>query len=59
VFERMNLPRLMANYMPTNEQSGRLLRKLGFSVEGYARDYLLLQGTWKDHPLTSHYREAV
>lgn len=49
----------MANYMPTNEQSGRLLRKLGFSVEGYARDYLLLQGTWKDHPLTSHYREAV
>jgi len=63
VFERMKLHRVMANYVPTNERSGRLLRKLGFSVEGYARDYLLLDGTWKDHVLTSlvnqQYRDAV
>lgn len=53
VFRYMNLHRLMANYVPTNERSARLLRGLGFSVEGYARDYLLLDGVWKDHVLTS------
>ncbi|HEY8945938.1 MAG TPA: GNAT family N-acetyltransferase [Polyangiaceae bacterium] len=53
VFERANLHRVMANYVPTNERSGRLLRRLGFNVEGYARDYLLLDGVWKDHILTA------
>ena len=53
VFQRMNLHRLMANYIPSNERSGRLLRRLGFSVEGYARDYLFIDGMWKDHVLTS------
>lgn len=61
VFQHMNLHRLMANYIPSNERSGRLLRRLGFSVEGYARDYLFIDGTWKDHVLTSltnpNYRE--
>lgn len=38
VFRHMNLHRLMANYVPTNERSARLLRRLGFSMEGYARD---------------------
>jgi [ribosomal protein S5]-alanine N-acetyltransferase len=53
VFQHLNLHRLMANYVPSNERSGRLLRRLGFTVEGYARDYLLLDGVWKDHLLTS------
>jgi len=53
VFRHLNLHRLMANHVPSNERSGRLLRRLGFSVEGYARDYLLLDGVWKDHVLTS------
>ena len=53
VFEEMNLHRIMANYIPTNESSARVLRKLGFVVEGYARDYLFLNGEWKDHILTS------
>jgi ribosomal-protein-alanine N-acetyltransferase len=53
VFAHLNLHRLMANHVPSNERSGRLLRRLGFSVEGYARDYLLLDGVWKDHVLTS------
>ena len=52
-FGNMSLHRLMANYVPTNDRSARLLRRLGFQVEGYARDYLFLEGMWKDHLLTS------
>jgi [ribosomal protein S5]-alanine N-acetyltransferase len=52
-FDEMNLHRIMANYMPTNERSGKLLRRLGFTVEGYARDYLMLAGKWQDHILTA------
>ncbi|HKS29010.1 MAG TPA: GNAT family N-acetyltransferase [Pyrinomonadaceae bacterium] len=52
-FGTLRLHRIMANYVPTNERSGRLLRRLGFVVEGYARDYLLVGGAWRDHVLTS------
>jgi ribosomal-protein-alanine N-acetyltransferase len=52
-FETLGLHRLMANYQPTNERSGRLLRRLGFVPEGYARDYLFINGAWRDHVLTA------
>jgi ribosomal-protein-alanine N-acetyltransferase len=52
-FGQLGLHRVMANYMPTNERSAHLLRRLGFVPEGYARDYLLLAGRWQDHVLTS------
>ena len=52
-FGALNLHRLTANYHPANERSGALLRRLGFVVEGYARDMLYLRGTWRDHVLTS------
>ena len=53
VFEELNMHRIMANYMPHNQSSGNLLKKLGFVVEGYARDYLLINNQWQDHILTS------
>jgi ribosomal-protein-alanine N-acetyltransferase len=53
VFNELGLHRVMAGYIPTNERSGRLLRRLGFTVEGYARDYLLIAGRWQDHILTA------
>jgi ribosomal-protein-alanine N-acetyltransferase len=53
IFDELRLHRIMANYVPTNERSGRLLRRLGFTVEGYARDYLMINGEWRDHVLTS------
>ncbi len=53
VFEDLGLHRVEANYVPTNTRSANLLRRLGFSVNGYARDYLYIGGQWSDHVLTS------
>jgi len=52
-FEQLGFHRIMAGYLPTNERSGKLLRRLGFVVEGYARDYLYIEGAWRDHVLTA------
>lgn len=52
-FHELNLHRIMANYMPSNERSARLLNRLGFAREGYAHDYLLIAGKWEDHVLTA------
>jgi ribosomal-protein-alanine N-acetyltransferase len=53
VFGELNMHRIQANHVPWNQRSGGLLRRLGFVVEGYARDYLYLDGEWRDHVLTS------
>ncbi len=45
--------RIMANYMPHNYRSGNLLMRLGFVREGYARNYLQIDGRWCDHILTA------
>jgi ribosomal-protein-alanine N-acetyltransferase len=52
-FTELKLHRIMANYIPTNEKSGNVLRRAGFTVEGYARDYLYLNGKWQDHIMTA------
>lgn len=57
MFDDFQLHRIMANYIPRNERSGRLLRKMGFRIEGYAYDYLNLNGKWEDHILTSLIKE--
>lgn len=53
IFGPLHFHRIQANYMPRNERSGALLRRLGFTVEGLAREYLLIAGRWEDHVLTS------
>jgi len=53
VFDNKNLHRIMANYMPTNLGSAKVLKKLGFIVEGEAKNYLRINGRWEDHILTS------
>jgi len=53
MFGEMNLHRISANYLPHNTRSAAALKRLGFAVEGYARDYLMIEGRWQDHILTS------
>jgi [ribosomal protein S5]-alanine N-acetyltransferase len=53
LFEELGIHRIQANYRPTNERSASVLRRLGFVAEGYARDYLFIDGAWRDHVLTS------
>ena len=52
-FEVLRLHRVQANYMPENHRSARLLERLGFRVEGLARDYLYINGAWRDHVLSA------
>jgi ribosomal-protein-alanine N-acetyltransferase len=49
----LKLHRVMANYLPQNERSAGVLRRLGFVEEGYAKSYLFIDGRWQDHVLTS------
>lgn len=51
--EGLNLHRVMANFRTDNPRSGHLLERLGFVVEGTAKDYLYLDGAWRDHVLTA------
>jgi len=53
MFDGLNLHRIMATYLPENGASGRVLEKLGFVIEGTAKDYLQINGVWRDHVLTS------
>jgi ribosomal-protein-alanine N-acetyltransferase len=52
-FGELDLHRVMANYLPRNERSARLLARLGFEREGYAQRYLRIAGVWEDHVLTA------
>lgn len=48
---RVNLHRLQAAYRPENQRSAAVLARLGFSPEGLAKDYLFIDGAWRDHQL--------
>jgi len=53
MFKEQNLHRIMANYIPSNKRSEKLLNRLDFQNEGYAKEYLFINGVWEDHILTS------
>jgi ribosomal-protein-alanine N-acetyltransferase len=50
-FASLRLHRLEAACIPSNTASIRLLEKVGFAREGYAREYLCINGLWQDHLL--------
>src|SRR5579872_3711406 len=56
-FERLRLHRVEAACLPTNVPSRAALLRAGFTEEGYARRYLLIDGKWQDHLLFAILRE--
>ena len=50
-FGALKLHRIEAACIPANIASIRLLEKNGFKREGFARQYLCIDGVWQDHLL--------
>lgn len=48
-FGELGLHRLEANIQPANKASIRLVRSCGFEQEGLARQFLYIEGAWRDH----------
>ena len=57
-FATLRLHRLEAACIPTNAASVSLLEKTGFVREGYAREYLCINGLWQDHLLYARLKDA-
>ena len=58
-FTTLRLHRLEAACIPTNAGSIRLLENTGFVREGYAREYLCINGTWQDHLLYGRLKDVL
>jgi ribosomal-protein-alanine N-acetyltransferase len=56
-FDRLRLHRVEAACLPSNVPSRALLLHTGFHEEGYARNYLLIDGKRQDHLLFAILRE--
>jgi [ribosomal protein S5]-alanine N-acetyltransferase len=56
-FATLRLHRLEAACITTNVASIRLLEKSGFQREGYARQYLCINGMWQDHLLYARIKD--
>ncbi|MDQ3131510.1 MAG: GNAT family N-acetyltransferase [Acidobacteriota bacterium] len=48
-FKNLRLHRVEANVQPTNSASITVLRKNGFTKEGFSRRYLKIDNKWRDH----------
>ena len=56
-FDTLALHRLQAAFLPHNMASRRVLEKNGFKEEGFAENYLQIDGKWADHVLFALTRE--
>jgi ribosomal-protein-alanine N-acetyltransferase len=48
-FGHLKLHRIEANIQPENVASLKLVKRVGFVLEGYSRRYLKISGRWRDH----------
>lgn len=48
-FDTLNLHRVESNIQPENRASINLVKRLGFTKEGFSRRYLKINGEWRDH----------
>ncbi|KPF46801.1 GNAT family N-acetyltransferase [Rhizobium sp. AAP43] len=58
MFKVLELHRIEAACIPDNVNSLRLLEKTGFEQEGLLREYLKINGEWRDHLLFSRLSES-
>lgn len=58
-FSVHGLHRLEANVQPDNQSSIRLVRRLGFRMEGLSLRYLKIGGRWRDHERWAITREDL
>lgn len=56
-FSHLGIHRVEAACLPNNAASRALLTKIGFAEEGYARQYLRINGAWQDHVLFAILRD--
>jgi len=56
-FGTLKLHRIEAACIPANVASVRLLEKTGFKREGFARQYLCINGVWQDHWLYARLKD--
>ena len=49
LFVDLRLNRVEATILEENIASQKLLKKLGFKKEGKLRNYLKINGSWRDH----------
>lgn len=50
-FDTLGMKRMHAACLPHNAASSRVLEKNGFVKEGFAEQYLQIEGQWRDHVL--------
>jgi [ribosomal protein S5]-alanine N-acetyltransferase len=48
-FYTLQLHRIEANIQPANKPSISLVKRLGFTQEGFSQRYLQINGEWRDH----------
>jgi len=48
-FNTMGIHRLEANIQPDNLRSKQLVARCGFEHEGYSKNFLYINGAWRDH----------
>lgn len=56
-FNTLKLHRIHASCLKDNTKSQNVLLKSGFEQEGYAKNYLQINGIWQDHILFGLYKE--
>lgn len=59
IFRVLELHRIEAACIPDNQKSIRLLERTGFQREGLLREYLKINGQWRDHALYSRLAESA
>jgi len=56
-FASLKFNEMEAACFPANVASIRLLEKTGFKREGFARQYLCINGVWQDHLLFARLKD--